>query len=162
MAARIELLTPIVTAMMGNTRERKVVEGFQRELQSITEDLQAARLQGRLNQFFNSADHSSSLEKHNATLAQLIADSTLVTVNEVLQYIHELEYHVSDTIRDCLEDYGFETVAAVLDASDLILKEDGLKPGQLLELRRAQRSGESGESRRFSRFYMNAVPHHQG
>ncbi|KAJ7875259.1 hypothetical protein B0H14DRAFT_61644 [Mycena olivaceomarginata] len=57
----------------------------------ITRDLDAARSRGKLNQFFNSAHNASSLEKHNMALAKMIADSTLVTVNEVLRLLREIE-----------------------------------------------------------------------
>ncbi|KAJ7715184.1 hypothetical protein B0H16DRAFT_509695 [Mycena metata] len=69
----------------------KVINGLQRELQSITNDLEAAKSRGKLNQFFNSVDNTSSLQKHNAILAQLIADATLLTVHEVLKFVHDIE-----------------------------------------------------------------------
>ncbi|KAJ7797621.1 hypothetical protein B0H14DRAFT_53321 [Mycena olivaceomarginata] len=61
----------------------------------ITRDLDAARSRGKLNQFFNSAHNASSLEKHNMALAKMIADSTLVTVNEVLRLLREIELQES-------------------------------------------------------------------
>jgi len=93
LAARIKLLTPIVDEMSKNPSEkgRGIVEAIERELQSITNDLNDARSQGRLGKFFNSVDNASSLNKHNAALAQLIADSTLATVHEVLSSLHDLE-----------------------------------------------------------------------
>ncbi|KAJ7664224.1 hypothetical protein B0H17DRAFT_1143785 [Mycena rosella] len=48
-----------------------------RELQGITKDLEDARSQGKLYQFFNSTDDASALAKHNMTLDQLIADATV-------------------------------------------------------------------------------------
>ncbi|KAJ7743394.1 hypothetical protein B0H16DRAFT_1561645, partial [Mycena metata] len=89
LAARIELLSPVVSKMAENPRDSGIVERLRRELQSITTDLQAARLHGKLNQFFNSDDNTSSLQKHNIILAQLIADSTMVTVHEVLKEIQQ-------------------------------------------------------------------------
>ncbi|KAJ6580358.1 hypothetical protein DFH09DRAFT_1309685 [Mycena vulgaris] len=68
-----------------------LVEALQRELQSITKDLNDAQAQGRLEQFFNSADTSSSLAKHNMTLAQMIADYTFVAIHEVLKALQDLE-----------------------------------------------------------------------
>ncbi|KAJ6542769.1 hypothetical protein B0H19DRAFT_1171841 [Mycena capillaripes] len=93
LAARIETLAPIVSEMVERdpNRGQTVVEALRRELQSITTDLEAARSQGKLNQFFNSADNASSLSKHNRALAQMIADSTLVSVHEVLKTLHKRE-----------------------------------------------------------------------
>ncbi|KAJ7657851.1 hypothetical protein DFH06DRAFT_1197295 [Mycena polygramma] len=93
LAARIELLTPIVSEMAENNpnQGRTIVEALQRELQSITRDLEVASSQGRLSRFFNSADIASSLGKHNLSLAKLIADSTFVTVHEVLKSLRERE-----------------------------------------------------------------------
>ncbi|KAJ6628405.1 hypothetical protein B0H10DRAFT_1991245 [Mycena sp. CBHHK59/15] len=99
LAARIELLTPIISEMAKDKPKqgRVVVEALKwsatylLELQSMTKDLSDASSQGKLDQFFNSTDNASSLEKHNATLAQMIADSTLVTVPEVLQSLQDLE-----------------------------------------------------------------------
>ncbi|KAJ6610769.1 hypothetical protein B0H10DRAFT_2058953 [Mycena sp. CBHHK59/15] len=93
LAARIELLTPIISEMAKDKPKqgRVVVEALKWELQSMTKDLSDASSQGKLDQFFNSTDNASSLEKHNATLAQMIADSTLVTVPEVLQSLQDLE-----------------------------------------------------------------------
>ncbi|KAJ7041123.1 hypothetical protein C8F04DRAFT_1080284 [Mycena alexandri] len=91
LAARIELLTPIVSQMTEDSRGERVIGGLQRELQSITRDLEVARSQGKLDQFFNSVDNTSSLQKHNMNLAQLIADSTLVTVHEVLKSVRDIE-----------------------------------------------------------------------
>ncbi|KAJ7717543.1 hypothetical protein B0H16DRAFT_1610693 [Mycena metata] len=89
LAARIELLTPVILEMAENPRGSEVIERLQRELESITTDLEAAWSQGELNQFFNSDDNTSSLQTHNMTLAQLIADSTMVTVREVLNSVQE-------------------------------------------------------------------------
>ncbi|KAJ7717545.1 hypothetical protein B0H16DRAFT_436717 [Mycena metata] len=91
LAARIELLAPVVSEMAENPGGSKIIERLQRELESITTDLEAARTHGKLNQFFNSDDNSSSLQKHNMTLAQLIADSTMVTVHEVLKSVQEFQ-----------------------------------------------------------------------
>ncbi|KAJ7455888.1 hypothetical protein FB451DRAFT_1373144 [Mycena latifolia] len=79
LAARIELLTPIVSDIATNKPEegRAIVEALKRELEVITKDLSDARAQGKLEQFFNSTDNASSLTKHNITLAQMIADSTV-------------------------------------------------------------------------------------
>ncbi|KAJ7875284.1 hypothetical protein B0H14DRAFT_3859489 [Mycena olivaceomarginata] len=93
LAARIERITPIVNDMartnpvMGQT----IVQELQRELASMTQDLKDASSNGKLNQFFNSADNASALERHNMALAKLIADFTLVTVNEVLSSLREIE-----------------------------------------------------------------------
>ncbi|KAJ7873083.1 hypothetical protein B0H14DRAFT_152235 [Mycena olivaceomarginata] len=93
LAARIERITPIVNDMartnpvMGQT----IVQELQRELASMTQDLKDASSKGKINQFFNSADNTSALERHNMALAKLIADSTLVTVNEVLRSLREIE-----------------------------------------------------------------------
>ncbi|KAJ7751709.1 hypothetical protein B0H16DRAFT_824489 [Mycena metata] len=91
LAARIELLKPIVSEMGENPRGEKIIDGLQREFQSITNDLEEAKLRGKLHRFFNSVDNTSSLQKHNAILAQLIADATLLTVHEVLQSVRDIE-----------------------------------------------------------------------
>jgi len=93
LAARIELLTPVVSDLAENNpnQGQSIVDTLQRELQSIKKDLDAASSKGQLNQFFNSPDYASSLAKHNTTLAQMIADSTLATVREVLKTLHEHE-----------------------------------------------------------------------
>ncbi|KAJ7097437.1 hypothetical protein C8R44DRAFT_812231 [Mycena epipterygia] len=94
LAARIELLSPIVSEMARtNPRQgQRVIQALKGELQSITEDLDAASSRGKLDQFFNSTDNASSLAMHNTILAQMIADSTLVTVHEVLKTIQDLEH----------------------------------------------------------------------
>ncbi|KAJ6482965.1 hypothetical protein C8R47DRAFT_1073534 [Mycena vitilis] len=86
LAARIELLTPIVSEMAETnpSQGRTIVEALQRELQSITRDLEVASSQGRLSRFFNSADIASSLEKHNM-------NRKFVTVHEVLKSLRERE-----------------------------------------------------------------------
>ncbi|KAJ7715212.1 hypothetical protein B0H16DRAFT_510210 [Mycena metata] len=91
LTARIELLTPIVSEMGENLRGEKIIDGLKREFQSITNDLDVAQLRGKLHQFFNSVDNTSSLQKHNAILAQLIADATLLTVHEVLKSVRDIE-----------------------------------------------------------------------
>ncbi|KAJ7041128.1 hypothetical protein C8F04DRAFT_1080304, partial [Mycena alexandri] len=91
LAMRIDLLAPIVSEMVKNPRGITFIQGLHRELQSITEDLEIARSQGKLHQFFNSVHNASSLQKHNITLSQLIAESTLVTVHEVLKSVHGIE-----------------------------------------------------------------------
>ncbi|KAF7350088.1 hypothetical protein MVEN_01310700 [Mycena venus] len=93
LAARIELLTPVVSAMTEKdpNEGKSIVEAFKRELQSITKDLEVAGSRGKLNQFFNSVDDASSLQKHNMTLSQMIADSTLATVQKVSKSVQELE-----------------------------------------------------------------------
>ncbi|KAJ7352686.1 hypothetical protein DFH08DRAFT_859629 [Mycena albidolilacea] len=93
LAARIERITPVVNDMARTNpvMGQKIVQELQRELASMTQDLKDARSKGKLNQFFNSADNASALERHNMALANLIADSTLVTVNEVLSSLREIE-----------------------------------------------------------------------
>ncbi|KAJ7113618.1 hypothetical protein C8R44DRAFT_741200 [Mycena epipterygia] len=95
-AARIQLLTPIVSEMVTNKpREgKRIVEGLERELESITEDLEAASQRGTLDQFFNSAENTSSLAKHSMILAQMVADSTLITVHEVLNTLQDIQVEV--------------------------------------------------------------------
>ncbi|KAJ7875256.1 hypothetical protein B0H14DRAFT_61608 [Mycena olivaceomarginata] len=93
LATRIERITPIVTelAETNPNKSQAIVQELLWELVLITRDLDAARSRGKLNQFFNSAYNASSLEKHNMALAKMIADSTLVTVNEVLRLLREIE-----------------------------------------------------------------------
>jgi hypothetical protein len=43
----------------------------------LTEDLEVAWSQGRLNEFFNAAAHTTSFEKHSLALVQIIADSAV-------------------------------------------------------------------------------------
>ncbi|KAF7373297.1 hypothetical protein MSAN_00538900 [Mycena sanguinolenta] len=70
LAARIERLTPMVTE--NDSEQRKdIVEKLQKELASMTEQLNAARDEVELDQFFNSI-----LQNHNIALDQMIADST--------------------------------------------------------------------------------------
>ncbi|KAJ7875267.1 hypothetical protein B0H14DRAFT_3859485 [Mycena olivaceomarginata] len=93
LAARIERITPIVNDMARTNpvKGQTIVQELQQELASMTQDLEDASSKGKLNQFFNSADNASALERHNMALAKLIADSTLVTVNEVLRSLREIE-----------------------------------------------------------------------
>ncbi|KAJ7450560.1 hypothetical protein FB451DRAFT_1285528 [Mycena latifolia] len=99
LAARIEVLTPIVSEMLEDRPEkgRVVVDALRRELQSITEDLNDAISRNKLEQFFNSTDTASSIAKHNTTLAQMIADFTLVTIHEVLKSLHDLERNLMES-----------------------------------------------------------------
>ncbi|KAJ7776512.1 hypothetical protein DFH07DRAFT_766708 [Mycena maculata] len=78
LAARIELLSPLVSEMARDKPQqgRLIVEALQRELQSMTKDLNDAHSQGKIDQFFNCTDNASSLAKHNNHLAQMIADAT--------------------------------------------------------------------------------------
>jgi hypothetical protein len=48
-----------------------------RELQSLTEDLEAAWSQGRLDDFFSVVNNTSSFVKHKLVLVQTIADCTV-------------------------------------------------------------------------------------
>ncbi|KAJ7147253.1 hypothetical protein C8R46DRAFT_1359787 [Mycena filopes] len=91
-ATRIDRITPIITQLAQDEPERgrKVVEALQRELKSITNDLEAASAQGRLNDFLS--ENSSCLVKHNMALTQIIADSTFATVQDVLASLHDLEH----------------------------------------------------------------------
>ncbi|KAJ7502692.1 hypothetical protein B0H11DRAFT_2188470 [Mycena galericulata] len=107
LSARIELLAPVLSETGNNRRiQGQLVEALNRllerrvlyrELYSIKEDLDAASSRGTLAQFFNSEDNSSSLAKHNATLTQMIADSTFSTVNEVLKNVQALEWKFSQS-----------------------------------------------------------------
>ncbi|KAJ7325555.1 hypothetical protein DFH08DRAFT_886877 [Mycena albidolilacea] len=98
LAARIVRITPIVAglAKTNPSKGQAIVLDLLRELVLITKDLDAARSQGKLNQFFNGADNASSLETHNMALAKMIADSTLATVNEVLRSLREIEIILGD------------------------------------------------------------------
>ncbi|KAF8150285.1 hypothetical protein K438DRAFT_442045 [Mycena galopus ATCC 62051] len=104
LAARIERLAPIVEEMAKRDPDRGqvIILDLQTELASIATDLKAASQRGKLNQFFNSADDASPLSKHNMVLAQMIADSTLVGVQEVLESLRELESSkMQDALTDC-------------------------------------------------------------
>ena len=50
---------------------------MERELARMTEQLNAAKAEGKLSQFFNSAANSAILQSHNMILDQMIADSTV-------------------------------------------------------------------------------------
>ncbi|KAJ7352674.1 hypothetical protein DFH08DRAFT_934969 [Mycena albidolilacea] len=93
LAARIERITPIVDDMARTNpvKGQTIVQELQRELASMTQELKDAGSKGELNQFFNSADNASALERHNTALAELIADFTLVTVDEVLRSLRGIE-----------------------------------------------------------------------
>ncbi|KAF7331185.1 hypothetical protein MSAN_02437100 [Mycena sanguinolenta] len=90
LAARIERLTTIVTE--SDPEQRKdIVEKLQKELASMTEELNAAKDKGKLSQFFNSTDNSTILQNHNIALDQMIADSSFLTVHEIPKSIRDLE-----------------------------------------------------------------------
>ncbi|KAF8146026.1 hypothetical protein K438DRAFT_1991194 [Mycena galopus ATCC 62051] len=165
LATRIERLTPIVEEMAKSDLDRSqaIVLGLQTELTSMATDLKAASQRGKLNQFFNSADDASALSKHNMVLAQMIADSTLVGVQEVLKSLRELEasklrasgkgetfrppdmgveefcheYSLDNTILQLLRSHGFRKAGAICEVSDLALKDAGFRCGEIAELRRA-------------------------
>ncbi|KAJ7785430.1 hypothetical protein B0H14DRAFT_2958674 [Mycena olivaceomarginata] len=93
LAARIELLSSLVSEMArdGAQQGRVIVEVLQRELQTITKELDDAHSQGKLEEFFNGTENASTLANHNNHLAQMIADATLAMVHEVLQSLQGLE-----------------------------------------------------------------------
>ncbi|KAJ7254486.1 hypothetical protein C8J57DRAFT_1347039 [Mycena rebaudengoi] len=93
LAARIELISPLVSEMARNRLQqgRVIVEALCRELQSMTKELDDSHSQGKLERFFNGPNNTSSLAKHNNHLAQMIADATLATIHEVLQSLQGLE-----------------------------------------------------------------------
>ncbi|KAJ7634530.1 hypothetical protein FB45DRAFT_909110 [Roridomyces roridus] len=99
LAARIERLTPLVADMAEvnsvSDRERSFIDDLTCELQSIRTDVLDAQAQGMLTRFFNSHDDAAGLAKHNATLAQLIADATLVNVQEVRRTLRNMERSAS-------------------------------------------------------------------
>ncbi|KAJ6476316.1 hypothetical protein C8R45DRAFT_376698 [Mycena sanguinolenta] len=92
LALRIERLTPIVTrtAESDPQKGQGIAEKLQKELASITTELEVARSRGKLNQFFNSADNTSILNEHNTALDRLIAECTLDTVQEIAESFREL------------------------------------------------------------------------
>ncbi|KAF7373280.1 hypothetical protein MSAN_00537000 [Mycena sanguinolenta] len=94
LAARIERLTPIVTGVTQDDPEegQAIVQILQKELASMTIELEAADANGKLSQFFNRVENASTLRKHNSALAQMIADSTLVPVQDVVNSLRELEH----------------------------------------------------------------------
>ncbi|KAJ7450547.1 hypothetical protein FB451DRAFT_1186656 [Mycena latifolia] len=92
LATRIDRLTPIISEISSSNPEQNIVaEALQRELESMTKDLNNTRSQGKLEQFFNTTDNDSALTQHNTALAEIIADSTFATVNEVLKSLRALE-----------------------------------------------------------------------
>ncbi|KAF7331218.1 hypothetical protein MSAN_02440600 [Mycena sanguinolenta] len=90
MATRIEYLTPIVNQVAGNEDGQRIVEKLQKELESIKTDLEAAGKLNPVNQFINSADIASILDKHNTALNQLIADLTGKTVQDIAEHLRKL------------------------------------------------------------------------
>ncbi|KAJ7232450.1 hypothetical protein B0H12DRAFT_1239647 [Mycena haematopus] len=54
--------------------EEELRDRFKRELEDIHRDIEAAKKQGRVAQFFNSKDDSSFLTKHNTNLTDLVCD----------------------------------------------------------------------------------------
>ncbi|KAJ6540424.1 hypothetical protein B0H19DRAFT_1313086 [Mycena capillaripes] len=78
LAARIELLSPLVSEMARNRPQQGqvIVETLQRELQTMTKELDDAHSQRKLEEFFNGTENASTLAKHNNHLAQMIADAT--------------------------------------------------------------------------------------
>ncbi|KAJ7634533.1 hypothetical protein FB45DRAFT_469082 [Roridomyces roridus] len=99
LAARIERLTPLV-ADMGEVnsvseRERRFIDDLTCELESIGTDVSEAQAQGTLTRFFNSRDDAAGLARHNATLAQLVADATLVCMQEVRRTLRSMERSAS-------------------------------------------------------------------
>jgi hypothetical protein len=43
----------------------------------MMKDLEAARSQGKLDKFFNSADNASTLAKHDRAFSTMVSDSTV-------------------------------------------------------------------------------------
>ncbi|KAJ7664223.1 hypothetical protein B0H17DRAFT_1092207 [Mycena rosella] len=93
LAARIDLLTPVVCELAKNRPDQgHVIAGaLQREFKSIMKDLEDARANGKLKEFFSNTGDGSSLAEHNMTLVQMIANATLTTVHEIHKSLHDLE-----------------------------------------------------------------------
>ncbi|KAJ7792551.1 hypothetical protein B0H14DRAFT_3889802 [Mycena olivaceomarginata] len=69
------------------------VEDLKRELKTLSENLQAAWSQDRLDEFFDATAHNTSpFEKHSLALVQITADSALVTAQKVLKSVRETGY----------------------------------------------------------------------
>ncbi|KAJ7634513.1 hypothetical protein FB45DRAFT_1056539 [Roridomyces roridus] len=99
LVARIERLTPLVADMVEvnsvSECERRFIDDLTRELESIGTDVSETQAQGTLTRFFNNPDDAAGLARHNATLAQLVADATLVNVQEVRRMLMSMERSVS-------------------------------------------------------------------
>ncbi|KAK7048581.1 hypothetical protein R3P38DRAFT_2870268 [Favolaschia claudopus] len=93
LAARIERLTPVVQNLAKDDSEqsRVFIKSLETELSSMKKELEKAQAEGKLKQFFNADYNTMIIERHNMGLAQLIADSTLVAVHDVLTSLRELE-----------------------------------------------------------------------
>ncbi|KAK7012899.1 hypothetical protein R3P38DRAFT_3011457 [Favolaschia claudopus] len=93
LAARIECLTPVVGNLAKDNSEqaRAFIKSLENELSFMKKELEKAQAEGKLKQFFHADHNTMIIERHNMGLAQLIADSTLVTVHEVLTSLRELE-----------------------------------------------------------------------
>ncbi|KAJ6508643.1 hypothetical protein C8R45DRAFT_1089805 [Mycena sanguinolenta] len=88
LAARIERLTPIVTQMAKDDllKGQDIAEKLRKEFAWMAQELNAAKARGKL-----SAEKSSILRMHNTAFDQMIADSTFLTVHEVVKSLRELE-----------------------------------------------------------------------
>ncbi|KAJ6476322.1 hypothetical protein C8R45DRAFT_1217006 [Mycena sanguinolenta] len=75
----------------------------------------------------------------NQQLLVSVVEAKSLSVPNVLVGDFCRQYRLSDKIRVLLDEYGFETVAAILEVSDSALNEAGLKSGQIVELERALR-----------------------
>ncbi|KAJ7614936.1 hypothetical protein FB45DRAFT_873803 [Roridomyces roridus] len=104
LAARIGRLLHIIGEKRSSPDEvesASVVENvFREELESIAADLNAARSQGTIQQFFNSRDTAGSLAAHNDTLARLISELTLEKMQDVQQSLKVIEEKLGRLARD--------------------------------------------------------------
>ncbi|KAJ7608424.1 hypothetical protein FB45DRAFT_1067511 [Roridomyces roridus] len=95
LGARIGRLLHIIGERRSTSLEEEsasVVEDvLHRELEFISADLNAARSQGRIKQFFNSRDTAGSLAAHNDTLAYLISELTLEGTQDVRKSLKAIE-----------------------------------------------------------------------
>ncbi|KAJ7450020.1 hypothetical protein B0H11DRAFT_324259 [Mycena galericulata] len=109
LAARIELLKPILSQMgtwpsqgqldVANpasdsaavvdkrSRGQFVLQALRQEFESMTKDLNAAKSQGTLQRFFDSADNAAYLAKHNTNLTQIISIATLMKFRRLLKIL---------------------------------------------------------------------------
>ncbi|KAJ7325584.1 hypothetical protein DFH08DRAFT_817255 [Mycena albidolilacea] len=85
LAALLAVITEV--AQKNKNKGHTFFKDLDRELQSLTENLEVAYSQGRLNEFFNAAHNTSSY----MDLVQLMADSVLVTADDFLKSIRGVE-----------------------------------------------------------------------
>ncbi|KAJ7449999.1 hypothetical protein B0H11DRAFT_2078002 [Mycena galericulata] len=98
LAERIQLLTPIIVSETASPPSKsRIVEALERELQSITKDLEAFGSRGKLQQFFNSSENAACLARHNMSLMQIVSTATLANVHDVREILKNAEVNFNSS-----------------------------------------------------------------